>query len=295
MQVGIVSQRDNERAIALATRLVERLDADGVAVAIDESTAATLAGEREAAGQRESDGENSESVAHALPGTPTAAMADCDLVVSIGGDGTFLYTARAAGATPVVGVNLGEVGFLNAVSPDDAVGEVLDEVDRMRDDAGRTQELPRLVASASSWTLAPSLNEVLVQGPRRGHAGGATFEVRVDGDVYTRGHADGVLVATPTGSTAYNLSEGGPLVHPSVPGMVVTEMAGGDGMRPLVVDVDSEVTIAVEDAAEAVVVSDGRDRETISPPASVTVRAAEEPARIAGPAREFFAALGKLQ
>jgi len=282
MKVGIVGQRDNERAVALAERLVERLEAEGVTVVIDESTAASLAAAME-------------TEEATVPGTPTEAMEECDFVVSIGGDGTFLYTARAAGSTPVMGVNLGEVGFLNAVSPADAVATVLDSVERVRAGDLRTRELPRLVASNDEWALAPGLNEVLVQGPRRGHGGGATFEVRVDGAVYTRGHADGVLVATPTGSTAYNLSEGGPLVHPSVPGLVVTEMAGSDGKRPLVVDVDSVVTIAVSDASEAIAVSDGRARETVNPPTEIRVRAAKEPARVAGPAREFFAALGKLE
>jgi NAD+ kinase len=284
MKVGIVSQRDNERAIALAERLVDRLQEQGVGVAIDESTAASLAAKR---------GEVDDT--EALPGTPTGEMSECDLVVSIGGDGTFLYTARAAGATPVMGVNLGEVGFLNAISPDDAIAEVLEEVDRVSEGRGRTRELPRLVAESEGWELAPGLNEVLVQGPRRGHGGGATFSVRIDGAEYTRGHADGVLVATPTGSTAYNLSEGGPLVHPAVPGLVVTLMAGGKGVRPLVVDVDSEVTITVEDAETAIAVSDGRTRETLDPPAAVQVRTAGEPARITGPPREFFAALGKLE
>ena len=282
MKVGIVSQRDNDRAVSLAERLVDRLGEVGAEVAIDESTAATLAA-------RAGDDEPT------LPGTPTEEMADGDLVVSIGGDGTFLYTARAAGSTPVMGVNLGEVGFLNAVSPDDAIAEVLAAVERFREDGLRAQELPRLVASADDWTLSPGLNEVLVQGPRRGHGGGAAFEVRVDGSVYIDGHADGVLVATPTGSTAYNLSEGGPLVHPSVPALVVTEMAGGDGMRPLVVDIDSAVTIAVEGASEVFAVSDGRARRTVAPPTEITVRAADEPARIAGPPREFFAALEKLE
>ena len=288
MKVGLVGQKDNPRARSLVEAIGRSLRQLGVSVAVDEVTAGALEADRRPGYGSASDRFEPETVA-------VDDLHGCDLVVSIGGDGTFLFAARGVDDTPIMGVNLGEVGFLNAVSPADAVATVLDSVERVRAGDLRTRELPRLVASNDEWALAPGLNEVLVQGPRRGHGGGATFEVRVDGSVYTRGHADGVLVATPTGSTAYNLSEGGPLVHPSVPGLVVTEMAGSDGKRPLVVDVDSVVTIAVSDASEAIAVSDGRARETVNPPTEIRVRAAKEPARVAGPAREFFAALGKLE
>jgi NAD+ kinase len=116
----------------------------------------------------------------------------------------------------------------------------------------------------------------------------------VDGSRYSGGHADGVLVGTPTGSTAYNLSEGGPLVHPGVDGLLVTEMAASDGMPPLVVDADSEVTVTVTDAESAVVVSDGRRSRELCPPTEVTVAVTEPPVRLAGPKGDFFEALGKL-
>jgi NAD+ kinase len=119
-------------------------------------------------------------------------------------------------------------------------------------------------------------------------------EVRVDRSLYTGGHADGVLVATPTGSTAYNLSERGPLVHPSVEGLVVNEMVPDSGMPPLVVAPDAEVSIAVTDAEEAVVVSDGRHRQYVTPPTEVTIATTDDPVRLAGPSSDFFEALGKL-
>lgn len=284
MKVGIVAQRDNRRATRLAGRLGDRLRAVGADVSFDRSTAGALEG---ADGRGDSE--------HAPSGVDVDEMVACDLVVSIGGDGTFLYAARGVGSTPIVGVNLGEVGFLNAVSPDDAVGTVLDAVERIEaSGAPRTVEMPRLAAEGDGWTLAPAINEVVVHGPRRGHGGGAEFEVRVDGALYASGHADGVLVATPTGSTAYNLSEEGPLVHPGVDGLVVTEMAGERAMPPLVVDGDSEVTVRVDGADGGVVVSDGRARQRVDPPERVTLTRAADPVRIAGPPRNFFAALGKL-
>ncbi|WP_018257738.1 NAD(+)/NADH kinase [Halomicrobium katesii] len=286
MKVGIVAQRSNRRATALATRLFERLHDGETTVVFDETTAAALSADE----SRWLDGQTA---------TPTGRGVDqmdgCDLVVSIGGDGTFLFAARGAGSTPILGVNLGEVGFLNAVAPDEAVETVVEEVRRIRETgSARTRTVPRLRATGDDWTLPPALNEIVIQGAQRGHGGGAGFEVRVDGSLYTSGRADGVLVATPTGSTAYNLSEDGPLVHPGVDGLVVTEMAGEEAMPPLVVDDSSEITVRIESGAESVAVSDGRVREAVAPPSQVTVARASESVNIAGPQRDFFAALGKL-
>lgn len=273
MKVGIVAQRDNARAAELAADVRAALRERDVEVFLDDETAATLE----------------------TQGTAVDEMDACDLVVSIGGDGTFLFAARGAGATPVMGVNLGEVGFLNAVAPDDAVETAVREVERIREDGEpRTQEMPRVRASGDGWALPPALNEVTVLGPQRGRGQGVGVEVRVDGSLYAGGHADGVLVATPTGSTAYNLSEDGPLVHTAVEGLVVNEMCADEPMPPLVTGPDAEVTVRVERAETAHVVSDGRTRREVTPPTRLTVEVADEPARVAGPPLDFFQALGKL-
>jgi NAD+ kinase len=286
MKVGIVAQRENRRATSLAGRLGVRLREADVDVVFDQTTAGVLDG---------GDGQWAAADTDPPTGVDVDEMETCDLVVSIGGDGTFLFAARGAGSTPIIGVNLGEVGFLNAVSPTDAIDAVVAEVRHVRENGGaRTTDMARLAASGDGWSLAPAINEVLVHGPRRGHGGGAEFEVRVDGSLYTSGHADGVLVATPTGSTAYNLSEDGPLVHPGVDGLVVSEMAGEEAMPPLVVGADSELTVRIEGVGDVVVVSDGRARRRVDPPERVTLTRADEPVRIAGPARNFFGALGKL-
>ena len=270
MRVGIVAQRGNERAAALAGDVREVLRDGGIEVRLDEATADAL-----------------DCAGHAVSG-----IDECDLVVSIGGDGTFLFAARGAGETPVMGVNLGEVGFLNATPPEDAVATVEREVERIETEGGpRTRTVPRLRATNDGRTLPPALNEVVVQG-RRGPGRGADVTIEVDGSSYLEGHADGMLVATPTGSTAYNLSEGGPLVHPDTDALVITPMCADETMPPLIVD--GEVVVRVTNAPEAVVVGDGRIRETIDPPAEVAIDRAPAPLRIAGPPLEFFSALDKL-
>ncbi|SNZ06286.1 NAD+ kinase [Natronoarchaeum philippinense] len=272
MNVGIVGQKGNDRATSLAGEIESTLR-DDVTVQLDTATATALD----------------------RSGVDVTAMAECDLVVSIGGDGTFLYAARGAGSTPIMGVNLGEVGFLNAVAPDDAVEAVADEVAHVEETGSvRSRELTRLQAKNGDWALEPAINEIVVQGRQRGHGNGADLTVRVDGDTYSTGHADGVLVATPTGSTAYNLSEGGPLVHPTVPAIVVTEMCGAESMPSLAVDADATVEIELA-GSSGYVVSDGRANREIEAGTTVTVTAAEEPVRVAGPRANFFEALSKLQ
>lgn len=273
MKVGIVAQRGNGRAVGLAEQLRDRISRDAVDVLVDETTARAIDEE----------------------GVPVDRLAECDLAVSIGGDGTFLYTARGAGTTPLLGVNLGEVGFLNAVPPEDAVDAVTREVERFQDSGTvPARELSRLVVEGPNWTLPLALNEVVIQGTRRGPGGGVEYAVRVDGSLYTGGHSDGLIVATPTGSTAYNLSEDGPLVHPDVDATVVTEMVAREPMPPLVVDQDASVSVAIENGTEAFAIADGRSRRRIDSPATVTVERASDPVRVAGPAVNFFEALGKL-
>jgi NAD+ kinase len=288
MKVGIVGQRGNHRAVSLAEDIARRLQAADVEVVVDETTRAQF--------ERGSVWHGTEAMASAMPASiPVEGLSGCDLAVSVGGDGTFLYTARGAGSTPIMGVNLGEVGFLNAVAPEGAIEAVLEEVERIRETGSpRVREMPRLRAWSDDWTLPPALNEVVVQGTQRGHGQGISIEVRVDGSLYTSGHADGVLVATTTGSTAYNLSEDGPLVHPGVQGFIVTEMCSTEGMPSLVVDADAELSVLVTEADSAVAVSDGRVHEEISPPGQVRLCHAEAPVNVAGPPLDFFTALGKL-
>ena len=285
MRVGIVAQRDNDRAAYLAADVADMLVEEGETVRFDRETATAI--DREA--------------------TPVEEFDDCDLVVSIGGDGTFLYAARNADTTPVLGVNLGEVGFLNAVAPEDAVATIREEVRRYREEGNvRFRTVPRLVGRLppaaggdgdpdGARTLAPALNEVVVQGPQRGRGQGINVEVRVDGSLYAATHADGVLVATPTGRTAYNLSEGGPLVRPRAPVLLVTAMCPADAAPPLVCSLDVDVTVRIDGADAAYALSDGTTPHDLRPPATVEVSRAAEPARVAGPAVEFFQALNKLE
>lgn len=272
MDIGIVARPDSDRATALVGDLAHDLTAAGIDVSVAPGLADSVAGTE----------------------VPAAQMRGYPMVVSVGGDGTFLYTARHVGSTPILGVNLGEVGFLNAVVPTEATDRVFDEIDRIRDQGHpQYREVNRLAAAIDDGSLPPALNEIAVLGEQRGRGGGIGIEVLIDGSAYTVGHADGVLVATQTGSTAYNLSEGGPLIHPSATGLAVTVMCGPDSMPPLVIGADVAVSVTAHTPGQAVVASDGRC-VTLDTPTTVEIGLADEPGRIAGPPSDFFEALEKI-
>lgn len=270
MSLGVVAQRGNDEAVELAGQI--RASFPDGSVCVDAETGDVLD----------------------IPGEPVTALDECDLVVSIGGDGTFLFVARHIGSTPIMGINLGEVGFLTAISPSESLAVVQEGYKQARAGTLAVRERPRLVASGANGTLDPVLNELMVHAPQRGPKTGITATIAVNGEEYDQSAVDGVMIATPTGSTAYNLSERGPLVAPGVPGMVINQMCAQGGRPPLVVPLDATVTVHVTSSDFAYIVGDGRTQDEIDVPGTVTIERAADPLHIAGPPVRFFDALDKL-
>ena len=233
------------------------------------------------------------------PPAPDLAGASVDVLLSLGGDGTLLRGARLAcqRGIPILGVNLGRVGFLAAAGPGAAV-ETLRRVVR-----GEYTIEPRLALSAhvgqrSAECLA--VNDVVI------HKGGIAriirISVKVDGDEVGVYSGDGIIVATPTGSTAYSLSAGGPIVVPGVDALVVTAICPHTlAVRPLVVPASAVLTLAVLDpvpAPEELLVSiDGQVAAKLAPRQEVSVVRATRPVLLArADAESFFVRLRqKLQ
>jgi len=227
------------------------------------------------------------------------ALEGCDLAVSLGGDGTFLRLvplAYAAGI-PVLGVNFGRLGYLLEVQPDRfpealrlAVGGEVSVEERLAlavmvrgelspPPAGeRPSSGGGLVDSdGARWWVA--LNEVVTEKTVPGHM--VHLSTTVDGEPALSYQADGVLVATPTGSTAYNLSAGGPLLAPGLQALIVTAVAPHRSIdRSLVLDADRVITVKVLPHRPAVLVVDGRAVGRLAPGAEVVCRAAPSPVRI---------------
>jgi NAD+ kinase len=196
---------------------------------------------------------------------PDAADA-CELVMALGGDGTFLRAAELArnANVPVLGVNLGRIGFL-AEAEADAIDTVLEHVvaRSYRIEERLTLDIAVRVKGeviAHGWALNDASLE---KGPRLGVLG---VVVEVDGRPVSTFGCDGVLVSTPTGSTAYAFSAGGPILWPDLEALlVVPNNAHALFARPMVTSPDASIAIEIEaDGHDAVVFCDGR-REMVVP------------------------------
>jgi len=211
---------------------------------------------------------------------PAADLArDADLIVAIGGDGTMLYAAQLAIGRdiPLLGINRGRLGFLTDVLPDEMI-ESLDAVLQGRYESDVRQLLEARLTRADGSTVARiALNDVVVQRHESGRM--VELETWIGGCFVNTHGGDGLVVASSTGSTAYALSCGGPIIHPSLGAIVIAPISSHTlSDRPIVISHDSriEVRLVLRSATRAQVTCDGMllgdldavSRLTIEPAAS---------------------------
>lgn len=247
--VTIVAKRKPE-VCAIAERLRASLSTQGVAVAADESAAG-------------------------------------DLVVVVGGDGTFLHAAAIHGdrGAPLLGVNAGDLGFLTEF----AVAEAEDAAIRALSGGLPIEERMRLRAAFADGEAHAALNDVVVS--QRGIARLMEVEAWLDGQLVAEYRSDGLIVATPTGSTAYNLAAGGPMLTPSLRAMVLTPVCPHTlTNRPLVISAARRLRVRVTGRADhASFTIDGQRVRDVPPGEWVELRAHEKPLRcVRNPARSYF-------
>jgi NAD+ kinase len=203
-----------------------------------------------------------------------------DLVVSVGGDGTFLRGAYVAAeaSCPVLGVKVGRLGFLTEVEPDEALGLVRLAL------AGEAAIEERLAVTASpadgaAFATEWGLNEVMVEKRARHRL--VRLLVEVDGAYVTTFSADGVVVATPTGSTAYSFSARGPIVSPDVECLVLTPVAAHMVFdRSIVLGARQRVELEVIGDEPGLLSADGRASIELPVGSRVAIGAAAHPARL---------------
>lgn len=170
-----------------------------------------------------------------------------DLVISLGGDGTLLYAARAWGLTgiPLFGVNLGHLGFLAETEPDQFLG-MLKSI--LADDYHFEKRMALEVAVERQGSIVAStlaLNEIVINKGALSRI--ITLNIAVKNFGQWSFRADGVIVATPTGSTAYNLSAGGPVVYPTLPAVIVTPICPfALTSRPIILPTEFPVEISID-------------------------------------------------
>lgn len=207
-----------------------------------------------------------------------------DFIVSVGGDGTILRTIhRMRDPVPILGINMGTLGFLVDVEP----GEADKTLDRLIPEF-QVDERSRLKVLLNEKSLLPATNEValITASPAKM----IEFEIFVDGSLMEDFRADGVIIATSTGSTAYAMSAGGPIVDPRVDAIVMVPMAPFKlSSRPWVIPGNSTIKVKLKlPMKEALVVVDGQSTTTISKSDSLVIGKAETPARFVKVGKDGF-------
>lgn len=209
-----------------------------------------------------------------------------DLIIAVGGDGTMLYAARMANQhdVPLLGINRGRLGFLADVTPD----EMLQSLDRILDgDYLRETRLlleARLVGKDGEVVTAIALNDIVLQ--RHGTGRMVDFETSIDGKHVNKHSGDGLIVATPTGSTAYALSCGGPIIEPQLDALVVVPVCPHTlSDRPIVVpaDVEVEVNLIERADAQAEVAADGHSFGSLTAEDRLLIGAAKKRIKLIHP------------
>jgi NAD+ kinase len=273
-KAGIVVKPRHRRSREIAAKLVRWLERQKVEAVMDHQTAALLA-------KRD--------------GCERAAMASAsDLLIVVGGDGTLLSVARSMGAarTPIFGVNMGSLGFLTEIP----LQEMFPVLEAVLSGHYQIDERMRLRVSImrGDRELARHdiLNDVVIN--KSALARILNIDVHVDGTYIATYRADGMILSTPTGSTAYSLSAGGPITEPSVAAFILSPICPHTlSNRPLVLPRQSKVELSLRNSHEDVYVTiDGQVGFPLEADDTVRARRAPSPVRLVrSPGRNYFEVL----
>jgi NAD+ kinase len=274
-KVGIVARPEAPGAPDAVARLVGWLTARGLAVVLEKETAGLV------------------------PSAPAGVALKADLpaqvdgVIVLGGDGTLLSMARAVGPldVPLLGVNLGGLGFLTATTED----EMLPAVEAMLCGSMAVDERMMLAAVVVRGGQAigehAALNDVVITKSAMSRI--IRLEVSVEGRHATSYRADGLIIATPTGSTAYSLSAGGPILFPTMDAVVLTPIASHTlTNRPIVLSATSRIDVTLRTDQEVMLTMDGQVGVNLRQHDTVQVSKAASRIRLVRfPQTDFFSVL----
>ena len=246
--IGLVGRPQSSLVVDTLNLLEEYLIHEGLTVIYDEDTAAMM----HKTGLQVS--------SRALLGEV------CDLVIVVGGDGTLLHAARSLARynVPVLGVNRGRLGFLTDINPDEVISKVSAVLNGQYSTDQRFLLNLEVRSNGSRVGEALALNDVVLHAGKSVHM--LEFELYIEGQFVYKQRSDGLIVATPTGSTAYALSGGGPIMHPRLDAIVLVPMHPHTlSSRPIVVDGDSEIKIRISETTLLPLVSpDGQTGLSLS-------------------------------
>lgn len=268
MKFGITGNLDKSEIPALVLALIGVMQSHRVDFVLDDKLTRLLRKHLERQDQRKS------------VSVPENRLPDeCDILVSLGGDGTILRAARLVGKheTPILAVNVGKLGFLAEVSQDEAAA-CLEEIL-----AGKykIEDRMMLVGSADGFKSTYSaLNDIVIE--KYGSSRMLTIETYVNEEYLATYTADGIIIATPTGSTAYSLANSGPIVIPSSAAITINPICPHTlTARPVIVPSNSVLVIKLPVAGQKLnLTADGQQARLLTSPASIRVKQAPYVARL---------------
>lgn len=172
----------------------------------------------------------------------------CDLAIVVGGDGSMLSAARvmATYGVPVIGINRGKLGFLTDIAPDNVEASLIDVLDGQYESSNRFMLSAHVMRNGEEIGRGSGLNDIVLHPGESARM--LAYDLSIDGTPVYFDRADGLIIATPTGSTAYALSAGGPIMHPGLDAIALVPMNPHNlSSRPLVVAADAELEILIGD------------------------------------------------
>ncbi|MFQ5887757.1 MAG: NAD(+)/NADH kinase [Candidatus Hydrothermarchaeales archaeon] len=239
MRVLIVAKEGHENAMKLSKEISDFLESKGVKVCFDRVTAEKLG----------------------IENMVELKDANANFVLVLGGDGTILWTeSKLDGRLPIFGINFGSTGFLTEVGYMDWKGAL----ERILKNEFSIEERSKIRVKVNGDKIGDALNEAVVKSSLPVEM--LHLEILVDGEVAEVVRSDGIIISTPTGSTAYSMSAGGPIVDPRVDAFIITSICPFKlGARSMVVPSNSKVSIRlVKPKKEAMLVIDGELRKELS-------------------------------
>jgi NAD+ kinase len=259
MQLALISRLDDRKAVEFTSQLRKQLEMMGYTIVYDQSTA-FLGRER-----------------------PRQIDIDAELAVVVGGDGTVLRTVQTLKKQiPIIGINWGEVGFLADLEPEEAMGFF-----QSIKGGFSIEKRMRISISSGGETLASALNEVVIVTSRPAKM--LRFSILVDRVNAGTFRADGMLISTPTGSTAYAMSAGGPIVDPRIEGFLLVPLAPYMlSSRPWLVSWDRPLEVRLESSKPAKLVIDGQKTWELTERTSLSIERSPDPALFVDVGKKFF-------
>ena len=200
----------------------------------------------------------------------------CDFLVSVGGDGTLISVARRAYnfEKPVLGIHLGTLGFLTDIM----LKEVPSFLVKLKNDEYRIDKR-MMIEGVTSNNKYVAFNDIVIT--RKSVNSMLKVDAKIDGKLFNSYYGDGIIISTPTGSTAYNLSVGGPLVYPLTNAFIVTPIAPHSlRQRPLVLPADFVIEFTITDKKGAVIIIDGQDSYEMEHGESIKIEIANKKAKL---------------